>query len=307
MHTKEQEKIGEILLLFDVIIFSLFPILINYTSKLIPPILFAGLSNVLAGLTMFIYSLATGKFKEFQNRKALKYSLMVTVFIIIIPSIFIYPGTKLTSGVNTTIFFQVETFAALFFCALFLKEKITKIKLIGATLISLGAVVVLYNGDFSLNVGDLLIIIGTVIYPIGNIFAKKGLNEVSPQIIICIRSAVGGVALILISLIFEKTFGHISGNINKVLPYILINGIIIMGLSKILWYEGLKRMEISKATALTMSYPALSLIFGYFLLKEVPSPYQFSGLILVIAGVITITRFSRKRQNPDILQTSNTP
>lgn len=296
MHSHKEERIGETFIISEMIIFSLFPIIINYSTKIIPPIFFAGTSTLLATIAVLFHLLVIKKTKEIFNKKAFPYILGITAFVIIIPSTLIYLGTKLTSGINTSILLQTEIFFTLLFCSLFFHEKITKQKIISSLAIFFGALLVLYNGQINLNFGDLLILIGVSFFPFGNMFAKKALNITNPSAIIFVRSFIGGIALIIISLLFEKNITEFEFT-KKTLLLIAANGFLIMALSKILWYEGLRRLEISKATTLGMSYPALSIIFAVLFLKEIPTYYQIFGLLLTMIGVYTITK-KEKRTEP---------
>lgn len=284
MNLKE-EKIGELYLLGELLLYSLFPLIINLTSKSMPPILFAALSSAIAGIIFSTHLVLKKQLKEVFNKKAFLYSLGVTIFIVIIPSSFIFTGTKLTTSVNTAIFLQTEVLFALLICSIFFKEKLTIYRILGSFLILAGAITVLYNGSFQINKGDILIIIGTFFYPIGNVFAKKALKLVKPVTILAIRSILGSIALLIISLAWEKSGNSIFNISTANLYFLLANGIIVTTISKILWYEGLKRLDINKATSIAMSYPAISLILSAIFLHEIPSLYQITGLIIIMTGV----------------------
>lgn len=158
-----------------------------------------------------------------------------------------------------------------------------------------GAVAILYNGTFQINWGDLLIITGTFFFPIGNIYAKKALKLTSPAVILFMRSFLGGMLLVLISLLFENYQLSFSAYVLNNFEFILINGVLIYGLSRLLWYEGLKRLDISKATSLAMSYPAFSLFYSYIFLNEIPTIYQWGGFIIIFIGIFTLT-YKRKTE-----------
>ena len=70
----------------------------------------------------------------------------------------------------------------------------------------------------------------------------------------------------------------------------MVNGVVIYYISKIIWYEGLKRMDINKAIALAMTAPGFSLFFAFIFLKETPTIYHFTGLIILSIGVYFTTR-----------------
>jgi O-acetylserine/cysteine efflux transporter len=285
-----EQKIGETFVLSQVALYGLFPIVINYGAKIMPPILFLAMSTLTGTAVLFIYLLATRRFKDIFNKKAYKYIFGVIIFIAIIPKLLIILGTSLTSGTNTAILLQAEIIFTFLICSIFFHEKITLKRLIGATIVLSGATAVLYQGSFDINTGDLLIIAGTFFFPIGNIFAKKALQLTSAAAILFLRSIVAGLFLLMLSFAVEGTSGTFLFHANTNLFYILINGILIMALTKVLWYEGLRRIDISKAVAIGISSPAFSLLFAYMFLSEIPNAYQIFGVAAIIAGVLIITR-----------------
>ncbi|MBA4336399.1 hypothetical protein C0416_01310 [bacterium] len=286
MRIKNQETIGELFIFSQVAIYGLYPVVINYSSKLMPPVLFAGLSILLASVFFFFAVVFQKNFKHIFRWEALKYILLVTLFIVVVPSIFIFTGTSMTSGVNTTILFQTEVIFTFLFVGIFSKsEKITARRLIGAGIVLLGTATILYNGTFDLNLGDILIIIGVAFYPFGNMAAKKALKLVPPTVILFVRSVLGGLTLVCFSLIFENSSSLVLPSVRDYFPLILLNGIVIMFFSKILWYQGLKRIDLTKAVPIDMSFPAFSLLFLFLFVGEVPTLYQWAGLILTLVGV----------------------
>lgn len=294
MNKIETERLGEILIICEVFVYALFPIVVNYTTKLMPPILFAGLSAITAGGALFSYILIKKQLSKLKNIKALKYILAVTLFVIIIPSIFIFTGTSKTSGINTTTLLQTEVLFAFLICGVFVGENITPQRIGGAVMVVIGAIAILYNGTFHINWGDLSIIAGTFFFPIGNIYAKKALKLTTPAVILFVRSFLGGMVLVFISFLFENYQVSLSVYVMDNLKFILLNGALIYGLSRLFFYEGLKRLDISKATSLAMSYPAFSLFYSYIFLKEIPTIFQWIGFIIIFSGIFILT-YKRKR------------
>lgn len=289
MRKISQETVGILFIISQVALYGLFPLVINTSVKLMPPILFAGLSITLASIFLFIYTVVTKNLSQIFNKKALLYMLGVTLLIIILPSIFIFLGTKVTSGINTTILLQTEVFFTFIFVGLFFHEKITVKRVIGALIIVIGTTVILYNGTFVFNWGDLLIIAGVFFYPFGNMAAKKALQIVPSTVILFFRSFLGGISLIIISILFENSLYFIVPSIQNYILFIALNGVVIMFISKVLWYEGLKRIDITKAIPIAMSFPAFSILFLYIFVQEMPTIYQWSGLLLTMIGVGLVT------------------
>lgn len=292
MQKSDREKTGVIMILVETLMYSLFPIIISYSTRILPPILFAGLSILTASITLFMVLVFTKQLHTLKNRNLIKYTLGIALFIVIIPSLFIFMGSSMTSGINTTILLQSEILFTFVIFGLFSIEKISLRKILGAFVVLLGTSFIVYNGSADINTGDLLVIAGTFFYPIGHVFAKKALTVGEPSAILFVRSFVGGIVLIFISFVFED-HSDIVANLSKYWPLVLFNGIFIYHISKFLWYEGIKRVDISKAIPISVGgYPAFSLIFAMLLLKEIPTVYQWVGFVAIILGVFILIKKS---------------
>lgn len=289
MSKLSSERIGELMVSGETILYALFPILIAHTTKIMPPILFAGLSTLTAAVALFIYMVLKKEIKKIKNVKTIKYALGVAIFIIIIPATLIFLGSSKTSGINTSILLQSEILFTFMICGIFANETITSRKIIGAVFMVAGALFILFNGTLAINSGDLLIIAGTLFYPIGNIIAKKALTFSTPSVILFIRSLLGGIILLLISSQFEKWNIPIGQIISNNYLFILANGVLIYAASKVLWYESIKRIDISKAVLISIgAYPAASLFFAFIFLKEIPTAFQAIGLIIILFGIFCV-------------------
>jgi len=294
-HISEEHK-GELLVGAESTIYALFPIIVAYTTKQMPPILFAGMGTLVAGISVTIYLLLTGKIKSIFNREAIFPILGVTLFIIIIPSILIFTGGSLTSGINTSILLQSEIVFTFIIYSILKYEEITKLKILGAIQVIIGTTLIVYNGASGINIGDFLIIAGTFFYPIGNIFAKKALKKTTIPVILAIRNILGGIVLLTISLTLEKFTKSPIIFIQNNIFFILLSGILVYWISKSLWYAGLRRLDISKAILISVGgYPALSLLFAIVLLKEIPTLSQWIGFAVICVGIFFIIKTQRSK------------
>jgi len=298
---KQQEKIGVAFAITGAAMWGIFPVLVNRGTQNIPPIMFAAITTLLAACGSFIYAAIKGKLHELKNKKSYSSLLMVTLCIVIIPYILFFIGSSKTSGINSSLLLLSEIIFTLLFTPL-IGEKTTSKKLIGATGVFIGAILILYNGTFSLNAGDLLIIFSTATYSIGNFYAKKALNDVSPAIILLVRFFLGGFFIFFIALLAES-----QSNFTQIMlqnwQIVLFTGLVLLGIGKVIWYEGLKRLDISKAISLSMTFPLFSLIVLIAFFNEIPSTYQWAGILVMALGVY----FSVKRQSTDPALTKYAP
>lgn len=287
---KSEERLGEIYAFASAVLFAGFPILINYAAGQMPPVLYASLSMLVAGVVLFGIMLAQGRVKELGVRKVWADFVAVTLLVIVIPSALIFKGTQYTSGINTSILLTTEIIFTLVIMRFF-GEKLTGVKIGGAVAMVIGTLAILYNGAFRFNQGDWMIIAGTVFFPIGNFYAKRALGKVGVPTLLFVRSFFGGLLLLPISFWIDDLAQYgkpVFAWGTEHWQIILINGVLLWCVSKLVWYAGLKRLEVSKAIIIAMSYPAFSMILAAMFLKEIPTPYQFGGLVITLAGLYAI-------------------
>lgn len=297
----KHENAGVVLVLSSALLWGLFPVLVNRGVQSIPPLTFAAISILLAAVGGFVYALRQGKLHEIKKKESYYPLLMLTLFIVIIPYTLFFIGAKMTSGVNVTMLLLSELIFAVIFTPFF-GEKTTFLKLLGAGGVFFGALFILYNGSFSFNTGDALIILSTLTLPFGNLYSKKALNLISPSIILFGRSLIGGLFVLAFALFFEPE-ASISATFSQNWILILLNGLIVLGLSKIFWFESLKRLDISKATSLVMTFPLFSIFTLIFFFQEKISVYQWIGIAIMMLGVY----YSIRRPSVDFHSTKYAP
>jgi drug/metabolite transporter (DMT)-like permease len=301
MTSAGQERKGVFLAIVSAALWGIFPVMINRGSHQIPPLAFAAISTLLAAIGSLIYMIANGRSGELGKKEAYASLFMITLCIVIIPYTLFFIGSSKTSGINTSMLLLAEIIFTLIFTP-FIGEKTTTGKLIGAFGVFTGSALILYNGRLSLNIGDLLVIASTCTYPIGNFYSKKALNKVSPPTILFVRFSAGGLFILILSMLTER-HAHIPDLVRSNWPMLLFTGLILLGAGKIIWYEALARLDISKAISLAMTFPLSSLVVLVGIYHEEISSYQWMGIAAMMIGVY----FSVKRASVDPRSTKYTP
>jgi O-acetylserine/cysteine efflux transporter len=288
---KNRETEGAVLALFSAMLWGIFPVMVNRGSHHIPPLFFAAVSTLLAAAGSLGYTAAKGKLPELRNRESYASLFMITLCIVIIPYTLFFIGAGKTSGLNTSLLLLSEIIFTLLFTPL-IGEKTTIEKLIGASGVFCGAALILYRGSFHLNTGDVLVILSTATYPVGNFYAKKALAQVSPPVILLVRFFFGGLFLLLLSMFMEAS-SISSAIIVRNWPLLALTGFVLLGAGKIVWYEALDRLDISKAISLSMTFPLFSLIILTVFFEETVSSQQAIGIAVMMIGVF----YSAKRSS----------
>jgi O-acetylserine/cysteine efflux transporter len=288
---KSRETEGAVLALFSAMLWGIFPVMVNRGSHHIPPLFFAAVSTLLAAAGSLGYTAAKGKLPELRNRESYASLFMITLCIVIIPYTLFFIGAGKTSGLNTSLLLLSEIIFTLLFTPL-IGEKTTIEKLIGASGVFCGAALILYRGSFHLNTGDVMVILSTATYPIGNFYSKKALAQVSPPVILLVRFFFGGLFLLLLSMFMEAS-SISSAIIVRNWPLLALTGFVLLGAGKIVWYEALDRLDISKAISLSMTFPLFSLIILTVFFEETVSSQQAIGIAVMMIGVF----YSAKRSS----------
>jgi len=73
------------------------------------------------------------------------------------------------------------------------------------------------------------------------------------------------------------------------LPFLLINGFLLFGISKILWIESIHRISVTKATSLGSVNPVFTLIFAFLILGDIPTIIQITAFIPLFIGILFLT------------------
>jgi drug/metabolite transporter (DMT)-like permease len=293
-----RETQGAVLALLSAVLWGVFPVMVNRGSHYLPPLLFAALSTFFAAAVSLGYTALKGKLHELRNRESYTSLFMITLCIVIIPYTLFFIGAGKTSGLNTSLLLLSEIIFTLVFTP-FIGEKTTIEKLIGALGVFCGAVLILYRGSLQMNTGDILVIMSTATYPVGNFYAKKALTQVSPSVILLVRFFLGGFFLLLLSIFVEGKPSIINTAIVTHWPLLVLTGFILLGAGKLVWYEALDRLDISKAISLSMTFPLFSLIIVTGFYKESISRQQAIGIAVMMVGVF----FSAKRPSVDPART----
>ena len=186
-------------------------------------ILFAGVRFFFAGvITVLIYSIASGKLLYPQKANIGKIA-QVSVFQTVLQYIFFYVGLANTSGVKGTILSGTSAFFSLLIASLIFKqEKLTPGKIIGCISGFAGIIFVNLNGlDFTMNfTGDCFVLFSAVALGFSSVLMKKYSKDENPVVISGYQFIMGGIAMVLIGIVFGGKIVVSGGKALGVLTYL---------------------------------------------------------------------------------------
>lgn len=287
------ERQGEVIILGEVLLWGLFPVVTVLSMKNVPTLLALAWSILFAAVFFaLILSIKRG-WPELKNKEAIRDILFATLILGVLYYVLYFSGLRYTSPGNASLIALTEIFFSFCFFNVWHKEFVTREHIIGAVLMVLGAVIVLYPNIHGVQIGDLLILAAAFIAPLGNYFQRRARKAVASETILFIRSSISMLAIFLLAYFTGTNFADVD--LKKVIVFFVINGFILLGLSKFLWIEGIHRIGVMKANAISGFAPLVTLLFSWILLNTAPTKFQLLAFLPMILGMFMLSKNESKK------------
>ncbi len=271
-------------------LWSTFPVITVLTVSVISPLYGAAIGTGLSAIFFACVLTLRHGWLSPKSRTVWTDILLATFFIGIVFYGLIFVAYKYTSAGNGAVMGLMEVFFTFVIVNLLVKhERFIPKHAFGALLMVIGALFILipkWNG--TVNIGDLLIILATISAPVGNIFAQRARKQVSAEMLMFVRSVIGGLFLFILASLLESA-PKPSVLISSWL-LLFCNGFLLLGLSKILWMEAIHRLPIAKTVSMSAIELPLTLLFAWILLDQSPTFQQMAATIPIIGGMFLLLR-----------------
>lgn len=278
-----EQRIGELYLAIDILIWSWFPMMMVVLVSKVPSVLSAALTTGIAAVFLAVLVTVRKEWKGMWNKEGWRNMLMVILCITVGMYALLFIAIKMTSTGNVAILGLSEKLWGLLILGVILKhEHLSPAALLGCGLMLLGGILVLFPGEFKINWGDWMVIIAYGISTVGNIFQRRARQHMSAYQMLLIRSFIGCLILLGISFVIGESISF-DFSIETWLWLALV-GVSVFAIQKVCWIETIHRIPLTKANALTVVTPALSLVWMFLFFSEKPTIYQWIGLIPILIG-----------------------
>ena len=244
----------------------------------------------LTGLLLFLKDWRTLK-----NLTGKQWLLLIIIGLVggSIPFLLFFRGLSLTNAaqgsfIHKTMFIWVAVLAALF-----LKEKIDKKFLLGGLFLLLGSLILLKKLPHSLNQGNLLVFLASLLWATENTISKYILRSLEGRIVAWARMFFGAL-FILIFLLATNQLPLISGLTLRQINWVLITAIVLF-VYVMTWYSGLKFIPVSQATVILLLGSPITALLSLIAGGKINQQEIFSG-ILIILGIIFVIGFKETWQ-----------
>ncbi len=278
---------GELFIYASVFLWSFFPIITVLTFRNIPSFLSLAYGTLLSSLFFAFMMSYRRKWHELKNIQLWKNGILIALYIGVLFYGLYFTGLTMTTPGNAVIIGLFEVFSAFIFFNVLRGEHIPKGHIIGGALMVIGAGLILIKDFSEINIGDLFIFLAVCTTPIGNMYQQRARKIASSESVLFVRTIIAVPALFLLAYVFGA---HASFTELKASFLLLaINGIFLLGLSKIFWIEAIHRISVTKGEALSTITPFLTLILAWIILKQTPTIWQLSSLPLLLIGSLLLT------------------
>lgn len=279
-------------LLVDVLLTALWPLVGHAGVRHFSPLLFVQF-GLLSGLLCLAPWLACrGRWRSILSRELRLPLFWVGLLGSAIPSVLFILALEYTTPANAAVMAQSEVLYSAALSSWLLGERIGPAQA-AASLLVVGGTGLLMLRDLSTArwKGDLLVLIAPWSFQAAHIVVKRLPARADALTIAGGRLFFGTLSLLPLSLWALARGARASWNAESC-ALILTQGVGLYALNHVLWYAALRGMDLAKATAIMLSYPALSALLSRALGLEDLSAWQLSGLALTFCGAWWLSRLS---------------
>lgn len=289
---RTQSRTGELYVFAEAFLWSLFPIITKLTYSELSPLFTASISTFASSIFFASIVTAKGEWHSWRQRNAWNDIVLASLFTGVLFYALLFTGLKYTTAGNAAMMGLMEVFFSFLILGVILKhERIIPAHIVGAIFMIIGAVLILLPQSSGWRTGDFFVIAACAFAPIGNRFAQRARKTVSTNFIMVVRSIISGCFLLAMAFFLEE-----PPSVTAVLgswEFLLINGVLLMGLSKILWFEAIHRIPITKCISLASVGPLFTVVIAYVILDETLSLLQIMGFVPIFVGTVLLTRTHR--------------
>ena len=286
---KNNFNYNSLLLIIIAIVWAGSFIVVDATVKQIQPITIAFLRFLIATPFMII-SIFIFKKNQLIKLRDLHYFIILGLTGVTFLYIFQYLGIERTTPSTSAVLINTNVIFIFILSVVFLKETITKKRIIGIILSFIGVIFVLYAQMINENIvfdnifltGCIFIIISAFCWAIYSIIGKKIMKKYNSLLVITYIFIMG--TLFFLPFIGTGIIAEIGNvNLNGWL-YIIYLSIICSVFGYIGWYFVLEKTEASKSAVYLNFIPLFAIMLSFFYGEKI-TIFFILGAILIIYGV----------------------
>jgi uncharacterized membrane protein len=129
-------------------------------------------------------------------------------------------------------------------------------------------------------------LLSSLAFAVSHIFIRRGLAQSNPLAGFCISISISALVLWCLAAMYLS----LSSFWTHAIFYFALSGIFATGLGRMLIYVGIDRIGVARSVPVAGSAPMFASILAVLVIGETWSLQNFSGTLLVILGIVVISR-----------------
>jgi probable blue pigment (indigoidine) exporter len=199
---------------------------------------------------------------------------------------------RLPGGVASTVG-AVQPFVVAILAYAVIKEPITRRKILAAAAGALGVGMVVMSPAARFDaVGIAAAFAGTFSMATATVMTKRWGQPVSPLVFTAWQLVAGGIVLAPLALLIEGAPPELSSS--SISGYLYL-GLAGTGLTYVIWLRGVKRLNASTVTFLTLLSPVSAMTIDFLILDRALTFVQILGAFLVLVAIAAAQMTSRNK------------
>jgi drug/metabolite transporter (DMT)-like permease len=266
----------------------------------VPPLLFAAMRFLVAGLVLYGWMIARGE-RSPSRRQWMSAVLLALLIFVIDYGLLFWAEQRVPSGLAAVMMATIPVFIALSEI-LFLRTQRLTVRLASALLIGIGGVAVLMSHSLNLGgapvdrTGAVALIIGSISWSIASVLTRKLPLPPSKVMSSGAQMLAGGILLTLTAAALGEFRNFHPSTVSRgawiSLLYLIIAGSII-GFTAYVWL--IHHESPTKVGTYAYVNPVVAVLLGYFLGGEALGLRTILGTLFVLISVVVITTTPVKR------------
>ena len=279
-------KKGFLYILLTAVVFTTLEPVSKLISVQISPMSMTFLRFFIGGLILIPFAVAEMKKKQIHldGKDYVRMALLGVLCIFISMVLLQYAVLKADSPALIAIVFSSNSVFTILFAAVFLKERITWIKVVSVCLCAAG---VLVSADLSSSTNlysIVLSILSALTFSLYTVMSKKYANKVSGVISTGFSFFFGSMVLLLVLILMGipvfQGIDHYS------LPILLYLGIVVTGIGYWSYFRAMEKSSAMAASFVFFIKPVLTPFAAFIINGIVPQGRVFIAMILVVASSV---------------------
>src|SRR3989344_4915848 len=165
------------------------------------PLVFTAVRNTIVGIFILTILLALKKWKDVKKLriKEVRYLLLIGIIGGSLPFYLFFTGLSQIPAVNAAIIQKTLIIWVAILAIQFLKEKMSKMQILGVITLFVGNLVVGGFKGFSFSKGEFFVLLATILWGVENVIAKKALKNIDADLVTAARMGIGSLILLVVA------------------------------------------------------------------------------------------------------------